>query len=77
MPLIKGRGYFNYHFGILPHRRPIVCVVGAPIEIPTIAKPTQEDIDKWHGVYVEALKELYNDNKDVYDLSATGLRLVA
>lgn len=77
MPLIKGRGYFNYHFGILPHRRPIVCVVGAPIDLPKIAKPTQEEIDKWHGVYVEALKELYNENKDVYDLSATGLRLVA
>ncbi|KAK6047036.1 diacylglycerol acyltransferase [Cooperia oncophora] len=30
-PLLKGRGIFNYSFGMLPHRRPITTVIGAPI----------------------------------------------
>ncbi|KAK6020779.1 diacylglycerol acyltransferase, partial [Ostertagia ostertagi] len=30
-PLVKGRGIFNYSLGMLPHRRPITTVIGAPI----------------------------------------------
>uniref|UniRef100_A0A0K0CYP3 Acyltransferase n=1 Tax=Angiostrongylus cantonensis TaxID=6313 RepID=A0A0K0CYP3_ANGCA len=30
-PLMRGRGIFNHSFGILPHRRPITTIVGAPI----------------------------------------------
>lgn len=68
--LISGRGYFNYNFGIIPHRRPIVTVVGAPIEVPKIEKPSQEDIDKYHRLYVDALMALYKANKGVYDVMA-------
>lgn len=74
--LIHGRGWFNYNFGILPHRRPIVVVVGEPIEVPRIDQPTQEEVDKWHAVYVEALKKLYQENNNVYDLKGSGLRIV-
>mmetsp|Transcript_64898 Transcript_64898/g.75474 ORF Transcript_64898/g.75474 Transcript_64898/m.75474 type:complete len:423 (+) Transcript_64898:45-1313(+) len=76
LPLIHGRGYFNYHFGILPHRRPIVCVVGAPLEVPKLSKPSQQDIDHWHSKYVERLKQLFMENKDAFDLKSTGLRIV-
>lgn len=76
LPLIHGRGWFNYHFGILPHRRPIVVVVGAPLEVPRILKPSKEEIDEWHAKYIDALKELYLENKDVYDLKSTGMRIV-
>ena len=34
MPLFHGRGIFQYHFGILPHRRPIKVVVGQPVSLP-------------------------------------------
>lgn len=67
-PLIIGRGWFNYNWGPLPHRKLIITVVGAPVELPHIPFPTQEDIDRWHAVYVEALMQLYRDHKDVYDL---------
>eukprot|EP01087_Luapelamoeba_hula_P019916 TRINITY_DN6681_c0_g1_i1.p1 TRINITY_DN6681_c0_g1~~TRINITY_DN6681_c0_g1_i1.p1 ORF type:complete len:349 (+),score=53.70 TRINITY_DN6681_c0_g1_i1:1204-2250(+) len=67
LPLFSGRGIFNYDFGILPHRQAITSVVGAAIELPLIEKPTREDVDKWHAKYVEALTDLYDRYKDVYD----------
>jgi 2-acylglycerol O-acyltransferase 2 len=68
IPLIKGRGYFNYNFGPIPHRRQIICVVGHPVEIPVIEKPTSEDINHWHKVYCDALLKLYQENRLVYDV---------
>ena len=77
LPLISGRGYFNYNWGILPHRRPIITVVGAPVVLPKIEKPSQEEIDKYHQMYVEALMQLYAENKNVYSLmSKTCARVV-
>ncbi|KAK9760171.1 diacylglycerol O-acyltransferase 1 [Basidiobolus ranarum] len=66
VPLFYGRGIFNYDLGILPHRRPIVVVVGKPIDVEKIENPTEEDIKKYHELYVAALQELYNKYKDVY-----------
>eukprot|EP00930_Biecheleria_cincta_P051273 TRINITY_DN36426_c0_g1_i1.p1 TRINITY_DN36426_c0_g1~~TRINITY_DN36426_c0_g1_i1.p1 ORF type:complete len:392 (+),score=84.61 TRINITY_DN36426_c0_g1_i1:51-1178(+) len=37
--------------------------VGAPLQLPQIAEPTKEDIDKWHGKYMEALKEVFDKHK--------------
>jgi 2-acylglycerol O-acyltransferase 2 len=68
LPAIGGRGWFNYNWGPLPFRCPIVTVVGAPIALPKIAQPSQEEIEHWHAVYMEALLELYRENKDVYDV---------
>jgi len=65
-PLINGRGVFQYGWGLLPHRRPINVVVGAPIDLPKIDKPTQEDIDKYHLQYVNSLEQLYNTHKAEY-----------
>merc|ERR1712130_431184 len=31
LPLIMGRGFFNYSFGMLPQRREIKTVIGEPI----------------------------------------------
>lgn len=38
-------------------------VVGTPLQLPEIAEPTQEDVDKWHGKYMEALKEVFDKHK--------------
>jgi 2-acylglycerol O-acyltransferase 2 len=77
-PMIHGRGWFNYNFGPLPHRKLIVTVVGAPVEVPHIPHPSQEDIDHWHKVYMEALMQLYKDHKSVYDLhSKTEAQIVS
>jgi len=58
-PLFNGRGIFNYSYGLLPHRIPLVTVVGEPLEIPRIDNPTEMDIDNYHAKYCTALQELY------------------
>eukprot|EP01006_Ploeotia_vitrea_P046058 TRINITY_DN66990_c5_g3_i4.p1 TRINITY_DN66990_c5_g3~~TRINITY_DN66990_c5_g3_i4.p1 ORF type:complete len:160 (-),score=79.35 TRINITY_DN66990_c5_g3_i4:998-1477(-) len=68
MPLIKGRGVFQYKFGIMPHRRPIRVVVGAPIDVPKVARAdiTPELVNTYHTKYLEALQRLFDEYKDVY-----------
>eukprot|EP01137_Pigoraptor_chileana_P000471 Opistho-2@36736 len=65
MPLIRGRGIFNYDFGILPFRAPITTIIGTPIPLERIEKPTEADIDKAHQLYVESLKGLYDKHKSL------------
>ncbi|EWM29372.1 diacylglycerol acyltransferase family protein [Nannochloropsis gaditana] len=38
-------------------------VVGNPFQLPKLADPSKEDIDKWHGRYVELLVDLFERNK--------------
>ncbi|EPY27166.1 2-acylglycerol O-acyltransferase 2 [Strigomonas culicis] len=74
IPLIAGRGFF-LRWGLMPHRRPIVVVVGEPLDLPQVPQPTPEVIDYWQERYIAALEKLYAEHKGVYDLEATGLRI--
>lgn len=38
MPLFTGRGVFFTHFGLMPQRRHVVCVVGTPLPPPELTK---------------------------------------
>ena len=67
--LFFGRGIFNYTFGLLPRRRPINVVVGAPVLI------AEEDVgenasaalvDKYHAKYIAALEKLHADHTEQY-----------
>ncbi|KAF0696128.1 Aste57867_13104 [Aphanomyces stellatus] len=51
----------------------LVTVVGKPIELPQIAQPTKEDVDKYHAAYVAALTGIFESHKAKYasDPSAT------
>jgi len=73
IPLIKGRGIFQYTFGLMPHRRAIRTVVGAPIECPLVPAEeiTQEMIDAYHKRYLEELESLFMAFKDKYDPTST------
>jgi 2-acylglycerol O-acyltransferase 2 len=66
LPLVRGRGVFNYKAGWMPHRRPIDAVVGAPIALPklTVEQITPEVLDKYHGAYIKGLKDLYDAHKN-------------
>eukprot|EP00750_Incisomonas_marina_P022121 INCI4855.3.p1 GENE.INCI4855.3~~INCI4855.3.p1 ORF type:complete len:371 (-),score=43.45 INCI4855.3:570-1682(-) len=70
VPVFWGRGCFNYTFGLLPHRRPLNIVVGAPIDCPKMidmdAPETRETVDRIHKEYMEALQKLYNDHRSKY-----------
>jgi len=66
MPLVHGRGMFNYDFGFLPFRAPIHSIVGAPIPVPHIPEPSVDDINRYHALYIAGLRQLFNDHKDTY-----------
>ena len=61
-----GRGIFQYNFGIIPHRKPMTLVVGAPIKVDKTPEPTVEQINQLHQRYVEALVDLYDKYNPVY-----------
>ncbi|KAG9302851.1 hypothetical protein G9A89_009628 [Geosiphon pyriformis] len=66
LPLAHGRGVFNYDVGLLPHRRPIVTVVGKPIEVQQNDNPTEEYILEVQQKYINELFDIWNTYKDVY-----------
>lgn len=72
LPLMHARGIFNYDFGIIPYRRPINIVVGNPIDIPKIDKPTEAQVSHYHGLYVEGLHQLFDAHKDKFHKDLTG-----
>ena len=56
----------DFRFGILPYRKPIHVVVGAPIEVERIKYPSKEDIEELHARYVEELTKLYDRYNPIY-----------
>ena len=65
--MIYGRGIFQNKFGILPYRKPIVSVVGTPIDTILNKNPTTEEVIRVHEIYMQSLKSLFDEYKDVYD----------
>ncbi|KAJ2999582.1 diacylglycerol O-acyltransferase 1 [Globomyces sp. JEL0801] len=51
---------------IFPLQHELVTIVGAPIETIQNADPSQEEIDRLHGLYLIALRDLYEKYKDTY-----------
>jgi len=75
-PFFNGRGVWNYNFGLLPHRRPITTVVGAPIDVPKIEKPTDEEVDEYHQKYLDSLKVLFDEWKEKLNQPEAELKFV-
>ncbi|KAK6039511.1 diacylglycerol acyltransferase [Cooperia oncophora] len=68
-PFFYGRGLFQLDFGFFPHRTPIDTVVGAPIAVPKIPQPTEEEVDRVHRQYCEALTKLFDQHKTRFGVS--------
>ncbi|XP_062992555.1 2-acylglycerol O-acyltransferase 2-B-like [Elgaria multicarinata webbii] len=68
LPLFHARGVFQYSFGLLPFRRPIHTVVGAPIPVPKTPHPSREAIDELHKTYLDKLTQLFEETKAKYGL---------
>ncbi|KAF0451685.1 diacylglycerol acyltransferase [Gigaspora margarita] len=66
LPLFHGRGIFNYDWGFLPHRRPIVTVVGKPIDVVQNDNPTEEQLLEVQKKYIAELYEIWDNYKDIY-----------
>ncbi|KAI9136567.1 diacylglycerol-acyltransferase [Paraphysoderma sedebokerense] len=61
LPLAYGRFLW-----LVPFKKPLVTVVGRPIHLEKIEKPDREVVEKWHALYIESVKDLYDKWKDVY-----------
>ncbi|CAG8485065.1 8304_t:CDS:2 [Ambispora leptoticha] len=66
LPLFHGRGVFNYDIGMMPHRRPIVTIVGKPIPVEQNDNPTEEEILSYQKKYIEELYDIWNKYCDVH-----------
>lgn len=65
-PIFHGRGIFQYTFGLMPYRKPINTVVGAPIPVEKVENPTAEQVDALHERYCAVLTKMYDEHKHKY-----------
>mmetsp|Transcript_16048 Transcript_16048/g.18156 ORF Transcript_16048/g.18156 Transcript_16048/m.18156 type:complete len:757 (+) Transcript_16048:289-2559(+) len=74
-PIFYGRGFANKQFGLMPHRTPIIAVVGKPIKVPKLPPHLRGDklrttaegralVVEYHEKYIAALKALYDKYKN-------------
>ncbi|PHH63692.1 hypothetical protein CDD81_5564 [Ophiocordyceps australis] len=61
IPALHGRGLLNYDVGLMPYRRQVNIVVGKPIRVEGSLgpQPSQEEIDRYHDLYIEEVERLY------------------
>ncbi|KAL1882703.1 hypothetical protein VTK73DRAFT_1223 [Phialemonium thermophilum] len=68
LPFLHGRGIFNYDVGLMPYRRPLNIVVGAPIKVTQapggVVDPAE--VDRLHGLYVQELQRMWDTYKDTF-----------
>lgn len=50
--------------------------VGKPIHVDHIVHPTTTDIDQLHAAYIQALEQLYEENKHLYGLEHVKLQII-
>lgn len=51
-----------------PKSSPITVIVGKPIDVPHTDNPTQEELQKYHQLFIDETVRLYEDHKDKYDM---------
>lgn len=50
--------------------------MGKPIDVPKIAVPSKEDVDKYHQIFVEELTKLFEEHKTKYSKHPDEMELV-
>ncbi|KAJ9049522.1 diacylglycerol O-acyltransferase 1 [Entomophthora muscae] len=68
LPVYYGRCAFAYNYGLMPRRSPLNIVIGPPVDTVRTAKPSAEQVDQIHTQYMDALKDLYERNKEKYSV---------
>ena len=58
----------SWLFPLLPKRHPrgLKIVVGDPLVLPKISKPSREEVKLWHDKYIASLVKLFEENKEDY-----------
>ncbi|PNJ51218.1 MOGAT2 isoform 3 [Pongo abelii] len=70
LPIFRGRGVFQYSFGLIPYRRPITTVVGKPIEVQKTLHPSEEEVNQLHQRYIRELCNLFEAHKLKFNIPA-------
>ncbi|KAM8835953.1 2-acylglycerol O-acyltransferase 3b [Synchiropus picturatus] len=55
--------FVGERLALLPYKTPITTVVGRPISVPKRITPTEQEVDHYHGLYMEALTKLFHEHK--------------
>ncbi|KAG7516852.1 hypothetical protein JOB18_042000 [Solea senegalensis] len=55
--------FVGERMAILPYRSPVTTVVGSPIPVPKVVSPTEEEVDRYHKLYMEGLSKLFHEHK--------------
>lgn len=66
VPLLHGRGIFNYDVGLMPYRRPLNIVVGKPIPVVQNQNPENSEVNRLHDLYTEELQKVWDRYKDEF-----------
>uniref|UniRef100_A0A8C0W705 Acyltransferase n=1 Tax=Castor canadensis TaxID=51338 RepID=A0A8C0W705_CASCN len=66
-----GRGFTKNSWGLLPHSRPVTTIVREPLPLPKIENPSQEMVAKYHALYIDALRKLFDQHKTKFGISET------
>jgi 1-acyl-sn-glycerol-3-phosphate acyltransferase len=64
---ILGFGLPHYPYGRwyspLPNAQPVTVIVGEPLRVPRIERPTEDDVNQWHQKYYDQLRALFETHK--------------
>ncbi|XP_004474358.1 LOW QUALITY PROTEIN: acyl-CoA wax alcohol acyltransferase 2 [Dasypus novemcinctus] len=64
-----GHGFTKNSWGLLPYDRPVTTIVGEPLPMLKIENPSQETMAKFHALYIDALRKLFNQHKTKFGIS--------
>ena len=68
-------GRFGWFLGP-PNRIPVCVCMGDPIKCPKIENPTQEEIDKYHGLSMTGYEQVFEQHKKAYGWGDKTLQFV-
>nr|XP_004661044.1 acyl-CoA wax alcohol acyltransferase 2 [Jaculus jaculus] len=66
-----GRGFTKNSWGFLPYSQPVTTIVGEPLPLPKIENPSKETVAKYHALYIDALRKLFDQHKTKFGISET------
>uniref|UniRef100_A0A1I8Q9Q8 Acyltransferase n=1 Tax=Stomoxys calcitrans TaxID=35570 RepID=A0A1I8Q9Q8_STOCA len=76
-PIIAiGRGFIRQGLGVLPFRKPIVQVVGAPIDVKKTAEPDPKYVDEIHQKVIDSVNEMFEKYKYKYIENPESTKLI-
>ncbi|KAM6907776.1 2-acylglycerol O-acyltransferase 3b [Xenentodon cancila] len=55
--------FVGERFGFIPYRTAVTTVVGSPVSVGKSVTPTEEEVDHYHRLYMEALTKLFHEHK--------------